>query len=49
MGCPVLHVYFGAWGVGCVQAVADVLTVALAIPILRSVNKKLHAAMEASQ
>ena len=40
---------FGAWGVGCVQAVADVLTVALAIPILRSVNKKLHAAMEASQ
>ena len=40
---------FGAWGVGCVQAVADVLTVALAIPILRNVNKKLHAAMEADQ
>ena len=40
---------FGAWGVGCVQAVADVLTVALAIPILRNVNKKLHAAMEAQQ
>ena len=40
---------FGAWGVGCVQALADVLTVALAIPILRSVNKKLHAAMEAAQ
>ena len=40
---------FGAWGVGCVQAVADVLTVALAIPILRKVNKKLHAAMEAQQ
>ena len=40
---------FGAWGVGCVQAVADVLTVALAVPILRSVNKKLHAAMEADQ
>ena len=40
---------FGAWGVGCVQAVADVLTMALAIPILRNVNKKLHAAMEAQQ
>ncbi len=40
---------FGAYGVGSVQAVADVLTVALAIPILRSVNKKLHAAMEADQ
>ena len=36
-----------AYGVGCVQAVADVLTVVLAIPILRSVNRKLHAAMEA--
>ena len=40
---------FGAWGVGCVQALADVLTILLAIPILRSVNKKLRAAMAAEQ
>ena len=40
---------FGAYGVGSVQALADVLTILLAIPILRSVNKKLHAAMEAEQ
>ena len=38
---------FDAYGVGSVQAAADVLTMALAIPILRSMNKKLHAAMEA--
>ena len=38
---------FGAWGVGSVQAVADVLTVVLAIPILRGMNRKLNAAMEA--
>ena len=37
---------FGAYGVGSVQAAADVLTILLAVPILRSVNKKLHAAME---
>ena len=36
---------FGAWGVGAVQAVADVLTLVLAIPILGGINKKLHAAM----
>ena len=40
---------FGAWGVGCVQAVADVLTMFLAVPILRTINKKLHAAMEAAE
>ena len=40
---------FGAYGVGVVQAAADVLTVFLAVPILRSVNKKLYAAMEAEQ
>ena len=40
---------FGAWGVGCVQAVADVLTMALAIPILGGINKKLQAAMESAQ
>ena len=36
---------FGAYGVGAVQAVADALTLVLAIPILRGINKKLHAAM----
>ena len=40
---------FGAWGVGCVQALADVLTMLLAVPILRTINKKLHAAMEAAE
>jgi len=38
---------FGAYGVGSVQAAADVLTVVLAIPILRGMNRKLNAAMEA--
>ena len=40
---------FDAWGVGSVQALADVLTLALAIPILKGINKKLQAAMEAEQ
>ena len=40
---------FGAYGVGAVQAVADALTLVLAIPILRGINKKLHAAMEAQK
>ena len=40
---------FGDYGVGAVQALADVLTMALALPILRSVNKKLHAAMESGE
>ena len=40
---------FGAYGVGSVQALADALTMVLAIPILRGVNKKLHAAMAAQE
>ena len=40
---------FGAYGVGCVQAVADVLTMVLAIPILKGINKKLQNAMEAAE
>ena len=40
---------FGAYGVGAVQAVADALTLVLAIPILRGINKKLHAAMDAQK
>ena len=37
---------FGAYGVGAVQAVADVLTVLLAIPIMRSLNRKIEKAMQ---
>ena len=40
---------FGAYGVGSVQALADVLTMALAVPIVRGMNKKIKAAMEADQ
>ena len=40
---------FDAYGVGSVQAAADVLTLVLAIPILKNINKKLQAAMEAEQ
>ena len=36
----------GAYGVGAVQAVADVLTVLLAIPIMRSLNRKIEKAMQ---
>jgi putative MATE family efflux protein len=36
---------FGAYGVGAVQAAADVLTLALAIPIIRGMNRKIDAAM----
>ena len=46
---PILYVLawlFGAIGVAIVQAVADVLTLALAIPILISMNKKINAAEE---
>ena len=40
---------FRVYGVGAVQAAADVLTLALALPILGSVNKKLQKAMEAGE
>ena len=40
---------FDAWGVGSVQALADVLTLVLAIPSLKGINKKLHAAMKVDQ
>jgi len=39
----------GAFGIATVQAAADVLTVILAIPILRSVWKKITQAMEAQK
>ena len=40
---------FGAYGVASVQAAADVLTLALALPILKNINKKLHNAMATTE
>ena len=37
---------FDAWGVGAVQAAADVLTMVLAVPIIRSLNWKINTAMK---
>ena len=36
----------GAYGIATVQAVADVLTLALAIPILKGMKKKIRQAAE---
>ena len=47
---PILYpiaLLFGAYGIASVQAVADVLTLALAIPIILSVKKQVKAAMTA--
>ena len=47
---PILHLlafFFGAYGVASVQAIADLLTLALAFPILFSMKKKVKAALEA--
>lgn len=48
---PILFVLawlFGAYGIAVVQAVADVLTLALAIPIIRGMKRKIsQAALEA--
>ncbi len=38
---------FGAWGVAAAQAVADVLTLVLAIPIIRKMNRQVKEALEA--
>ena len=35
---------FGAVGIACVQAIADVLSMILAVPIMRSMNKRIDAA-----
>lgn len=35
---------FGAYGIACVQGVADVLSLVLAIPIMRGMRKKIKAA-----
>ncbi len=44
-----LYWLFGAVGVACTQALADLLSVALAIPILRSVQKDIDLAEEELQ
>ena len=36
--------FFGEYGLAAVQAVADILTLGLAIPVLRSVQKKVSEA-----
>ena len=35
---------FGAYGIACVQAIADVLSLALAIPILKKMRKTISKA-----
>ena len=47
---PILHLlafFLGAYGVASVQAIADILTLALAIPIIISMKKKVKAALDA--
>ncbi len=39
---------FGAYGIACVQAIADVLTLVLAVPILRKMQKTITAAEQES-
>jgi len=44
---PILYplaFFFGAYGIASVQAIADVLTVFLAIPIIRKMQKRIKAA-----
>ena len=38
---------FGAVGIACVQAIADVLSLVLAVPIMRGMNKRIDAAEKA--
>ncbi len=47
---PIVHAMawaFGAYGIASVQAVADVLTLVLAVPIIRGMHKKIDAAQAA--
>ena len=46
---PILYplaFFFGAYGIASVQAIADVLTVFLAVPIIRKMQKEIRAAAE---
>ncbi|MBQ3192537.1 MAG: MATE family efflux transporter [Oscillospiraceae bacterium] len=40
---------FGAYGIACVQAIADILSMVLAVPILRGMRKKIAAAQAAEE
>ena len=40
---------FGAYGVGSVQAVADVITLALAVPLAISMTKKIKQAQQEAE
>ena len=47
---PIVHLMaflFGAYGVGAVQALADVLSLALAVPVMILMRKKIQKAKEA--
>ena len=47
---PILHPLawlFGAYGIACVQAIADILSLVLAIPILSKTKKSINRAEEA--
>ena len=44
---PILYplaFFFGAYGIACVQAIADILTLVLAVPILKNTRKAVNAA-----
>jgi len=44
---PILYplaYFFGAYGIGTVQAIADILTLVLAVPIIRGIQKMIAAA-----
>ena len=48
---PILYplaFFFGAYGIACVQAIADILTLVLALPILRKTQKSIDQAMQES-
>ena len=38
---------FGAYGIACVQAIADILSLVLAVPIMRKTRKAVHEAEQA--
>ena len=47
---PILYpiaFFFGAYGIACVQAVADILTLLLAVPIIRKTKKNIHLTQQA--
>jgi len=46
---PILYplaFFFGAYGIACVQALADILTLLLAVPIMRKMNRTISQAQQ---